>query len=256
MKLYLELKKQMNAFHLAYAPLLMRYAVMEDVAAVKILQNKPIFDPEREQLVLENIRLKCVKYGYEPYKIEVIQQFFIHNMTIAKLIQEAFVSHCHGQSKESILACALVSTCEITGQTVEEKNLLGSIREFIDGLTDEIMTQIDHLTHEPSYQLLKELIEKCFDAIDKKLLGNTFDLLIDEMNRYQKILEKKKAQQDCKEKGQTVSEQAKNVIKKGVLPSELTATFFYNNTRQEPVSSPRKSLHSPPQYSLSLTWDS
>lgn len=185
MKLYNELFKNNALFKPSFAPLLMRYSVMEGFAAIKMIQTKPILDSEREQFILDDIKFKCLSYGFDQYKIEVIQQFFIHNMTIAKLIQDAFTREIQHQPKDEILKYALTSISKVTKQAVDKDSLLISIRLFIDGLTKQIIKNIESLTDDSSFDVLEELVENCFVHIDKIQLGSAIDSLKCEMNTYQ-----------------------------------------------------------------------
>lgn len=188
MRLFNELSQYEDKFSAAFKTLLMRFSVMETVAAIKFIHDKPIYDPAREILVLDNIKTKCIDRGFSQSKIALIQNFLTNNMTIAKLIQEACMKEYSRKSKVDILDDAIASLSKVTAKAVNEETLLSSERIFIDGITEKVIENIEDLSDNCAYDLLKQLIETCFEHIEKIPLKDAFNNIKDEMKKYQSII--------------------------------------------------------------------
>ncbi|STX55632.1 chorismate mutase [Legionella beliardensis] len=185
MRLFNEFTKHAQEFPAQFKPLLLRLSVMEGIAASKFIHNRPIYDQDRELLVLENIKIKCSKRGFSQPKINLVQEFFKNNMTLAKLVQEAFVNECNNKSKTQVLNEAIISISKITEQAVSKETLLSSMRIFIDGLTEKLIQNIEFLADDNAYDLLKQIIINCFTQIDTMQLTEVVENFKTCMKQYQ-----------------------------------------------------------------------
>lgn len=187
MKLYKKLfsgivgSREIDKYPEPFKLLLKRLCVMEAVAAIKIAKHQPIYVPEREALILRNISEKCNQYGFDSDKTETIQSFFNNNMTLAKLIQQAYANENKDAPEEYHKIYATQSVCLMLGADINEDDILVSIRNIIDGLTDNIIGWIDYFSDDTSWNLLKQLLEDSFQAINK-------DELLDVINNFKQLM--------------------------------------------------------------------
>lgn len=156
--------------------LLKRLSIMEAVAAVKFPNFSLINDPDREKIVLDNTREKCVMRGYNEKKISAIINIWIASMTLAKLVQTACMKEWDGSSTDSIKELGLVSAQEVMSKSIQKSDLFSSIREFITGITEEMLNTLEVSTVH-SLSEVQNLLLCCFSQIDRKALADAISVI-------------------------------------------------------------------------------
>jgi chorismate mutase len=154
-----------------FEPLLRRLCIMEAVAAIKFVTEKPINDPAREKIVLSVLEHKCIEHGFDDEKTAFFQEYFKENIIIAKLIQEAFISVRQHTPKNEVLEYATNSIAKITGKEVNKSNLLEIVRLYIDELTDQVILTLNVPSDITNYTVLEQLLINCFGNIIKEELS-------------------------------------------------------------------------------------
>ena len=167
----------MAEFSPQFEPLLRRLCIMEAVAAIKFVNEKPINDPAREKIVLSVLENKCIGHGFDDEKTAFFQEYFKENIIIAKLIQEAFISDRQHASKNEVLEYAVNSIAKITGKEVNKSNLLEIVRLYIDELTDQVILTLNAPSDITNYTVLEQLLINCFGNINKEELSTSINNL-------------------------------------------------------------------------------
>ena len=151
--------------------LLCRLSIAEVVAASKF--KKPIVDEvELESNVIKKIREKCNALNYSAPRTDAIASIFKEIVTIAKLIQTAWLIQSKDTSDAVVKREAISLAKAITLTEVTNDNILTSIREYATKLTSQILDSLNKPEGIGQLEIVTSLLKECFPHIDVSKLDN------------------------------------------------------------------------------------
>lgn len=164
--------------------LLKRLAISEVIAATKF-KKTPTTDPDHAA-VLKKITQKCISLKTDAVQTDAILTIFRQIITIASLIQTAWLEQSKDTKPNLVKENALALARSITSKSITENDLLPNIREYSAILTDQIITSLINLEEIPDVALIPSLLYACFPHIETCALENAMATITLKMHTLRK----------------------------------------------------------------------
>lgn len=162
--------------------LLKRLSIMEALAAIKF-KTMPIEDSQREWIILNDLKNRCLTRGYSTKKTDVTLTIFIENIQISKCVQAACFQDWNTLSTYTVNAMGLASARAIISDQISPQTLLKSIREYINQVTHFMFDTLHTIQTILDPDELIEPLTLCFPKIDRKAIKKSTNSINEHMKK-------------------------------------------------------------------------
>ena len=145
--------------------LLSRLSISEVVAASKFKKAASV-DRDQEPRALIKVREQCNALNYSEPHTDTIVSIFKEMVTLAKLIQTAWLIQSKGMSDVLVKREAISLAHAITLVEITDDNILSSVRERATLLTGQILESLTKPENIEHLECVTSLLKECFPHID------------------------------------------------------------------------------------------
>jgi len=169
------------------ALLLKRLSIMEALAAVKF-KTMPIEDYQRESIIFDDIKNRCLDADYSMKKTDITLNLFMENVQLAKSIQMACFNEWKTLSVDTVSAMGLASARAIISAQLLPQTLLISIREYISNITNLMFNTLPMIKITPEPTEIIEPLLLCFPNINQKEIKKSGASITENMIKLMQII--------------------------------------------------------------------